>query len=98
MKKINFIFALVTLAVGMSFTACGTDEPTNNTNNNTSSNEVIVSSNITANTTWSKDKTYILAGRIFVVDGVTLTIEPGTIIKGQAGTGANATALIVARG
>jgi hypothetical protein len=33
-----------------------------------------------------------------VVDGVTLTIEPGTIIKGEAGTGANATALVIARG
>ncbi|MGB1094783.1 MAG: hypothetical protein ACPG0L_08840, partial [Bacteroidia bacterium] len=64
----------------------------------TTSNEVIVSENITGNTTWSKDKTYILAGRISVVSGVTLTIEPGTIIKGQAGTGANATALLVARG
>jgi hypothetical protein len=28
----------------------------------------------------------------------TLTIEKGTVIKGEAGTGANATALIVARG
>ena len=98
MKKINFIFALATLLLGMGFTSCGTDESGNNTNNTTSGNEVIISSNITANTTWSKDKTYILAGRIFVVDGVTLTIEAGTIIKGQAGSGANATALIVARG
>src|SRR5690606_30118192 len=40
----------------------------------------------------------VLAGRITVVDGVTLTIEPGVIIKGEAGTGANATALIIARG
>jgi len=39
-----------------------------------------------------------LAGRITVTAGVTLTIEPGTIIKGEAGTGANATALLVARG
>jgi hypothetical protein len=60
--------------------------------------EVTVSSNITANTTWETGKTYILAGRITVVSGVTLTIEPGVIIKGQAGTGANATALVVARG
>jgi hypothetical protein len=60
--------------------------------------EVIVSANITENTTWTKDKIYILAGRIAVVDGVTLTIEPGTIIKGQAGSGANATALLIARG
>ncbi len=59
---------------------------------------VVVTNNITQNTTWTSDKEYILAGRITVVDGVTLTIEPGTIIKGQAGTGANATALLIARG
>jgi hypothetical protein len=59
---------------------------------------VIVTSNITTNTTWTKNNIYELAGRITVLDGVTLTIEAGTIIKGQAGTGANATALLVARG
>ena len=62
------------------------------------STNVIVSSNITTNTTWTKNNIYELAGRITVVDGVTLTIEAGTIIKGQAGTGANATALLIARG
>ena len=61
-------------------------------------NEITVGSNITANTTWETGKTYILAGRIAVVDGVTLTIEPGVMVKGQAGTGANATALLIARG
>lgn len=60
--------------------------------------EVLLTNNITTNTTWSASKTYILGGRITVVSGVTLTIEPGTVIKGQAGTGANATALLVARG
>ncbi len=60
--------------------------------------QIVLTSNITANTTWTADKTYILGGRITVVSGVTLTIEPGTIIKGQAGTGANATALLIARG
>lgn len=59
---------------------------------------ITVTSNITENTTWTSDKTYILGGRITVTDGVTLMIEPGTIIKGQAGTGANATALLIARG
>lgn len=53
---------------------------------------------ITSDQTWTSDKTYILGGRITVVDGVTLTIQPGTIIKGEAGTGANATALLIARG
>lgn len=59
---------------------------------------VNVTSNITENTTWETGKCYILGGRITVVDGVTLTIEPGVLVKGQAGTGANATALLVARG
>lgn len=59
---------------------------------------VVISQNITQNTTWETGKTYILAGRISVVSGVTLTIQPGVVVKGQAGTGANATALIIARG
>jgi hypothetical protein len=59
---------------------------------------VVISSNISSNTTWTADNVYELGGRITVLDGVTLTIEPGTVIKGQAGTGANATALLVARG
>jgi len=60
--------------------------------------EFTVSGNITQNTTWETGKVYILTSRIAVVDGVTLTIEPGVIVKGEAGTGANATALIIARG
>lgn len=54
--------------------------------------------NITSDETWTKDKIYVLAQRVTVVEGVSLTIEPGTIIKGEAGSGANATALLVARG
>ncbi|MEX2595979.1 MAG: hypothetical protein WEC59_03535 [Salibacteraceae bacterium] len=59
---------------------------------------VTITSNITADATWTSNKVHILGGRIVVEDGATLTIEPGTVIKGEAGTGANATALIVARG
>jgi hypothetical protein len=58
----------------------------------------LVNSNITTNTTWTKDNVYELAGRITVENGATLTIEAGTIIKGQAGTGTNATALLISRG
>lgn len=64
----------------------------------TPSNVITVSSNITANTTWETGKTYILASRIAVTSGAILTIQPGVVVKGQAGTGANATALIIARG
>ncbi|AFL83445.1 hypothetical protein Belba_0797 [Belliella baltica DSM 15883] len=59
---------------------------------------VRVTTNIEGEVTWTADKTYILGGRIFVVDGGKLTIEAGTIIKGEAGSGSNATALVVARG
>ncbi|MEO1215949.1 MAG: T9SS C-terminal target domain-containing protein, partial [Bacteroidota bacterium] len=52
----------------------------------------------TGTTTWSSDTTYILDGFVFVNSGDTLTIEPGTIIKGLPGQGANASAFIVARG
>jgi hypothetical protein len=60
--------------------------------------EQLVTANITTNTTWTANKVWVLGGRIAVTSGVTLTIEPGTIIKGQAGAGASATALLIARG
>jgi hypothetical protein len=63
-----------------------------------STTNVLITSNISVNTVWTNDNVYELAGRITILDGVTLSIEPGTIIKGQAGTGSNATALLVARG
>ena len=61
-------------------------------------NDVVVNTNITADATWTADKVYVLAGRITVTDGATLTIEAGTVIKGDVGTGVNATALLIARG
>jgi len=44
---------------------------------------VVVSGEITSNTTWTADKIYLLKGFVFVNNGATLTIEPGTIIKGD---------------
>jgi hypothetical protein len=57
-----------------------------------------VTGNITTNTTWVTGKTYVLTTRVAITSGVTLTIQPGVVVKGQAGTGANATALLIARG
>lgn len=50
------------------------------------------------NVTWTADKIYHLNGFVFVNEGQTLTIEPGTVIKGRAGQAEDASALIVARG
>jgi hypothetical protein len=57
-----------------------------------------INSNITANTTWETGKVYVLQSRVTVVSGITLTIQPGVVVKGQAGTAENATALLIARG
>lgn len=59
---------------------------------------IAVTGNISANTTWETGKIYILDTRVAVLSGVTLIIQPGVIVKGNAGTGSNATALMIARG
>ena len=50
--------------------------------------------------TWSSDTTYILDGFVFLEAGGTLTIEPGTVIKGAAipSTDDLASTLIITRG
>jgi hypothetical protein len=58
----------------------------------------IMSGELTVNQTWTADRIWELAAKVIVPEGLTLTIEPGTIIKGRTGTGSLATALIVARG
>lgn len=59
---------------------------------------ITVTEDITADVTWTADKIVNLDGRVFVSGGATLTIEPGTIIKANAGSGVNASVLIVTRG
>lgn len=45
-----------------------------------------VRTDITTNTRWYADTTYTLKGFIHVANGATLTIEPGTVIKGDFAT------------
>ena len=47
---------------------------------------VTVTTDITANTTWTNDNNYIIYGDIIVKNGVTLTIQPGTIVRGDKTT------------
>ena len=61
-------------------------------------NAVVVNGHITSDTTWTNDNIYILNKKVAVQDGATLTIEPGTIIKGSPGTDSMASALVIARG
>ena len=57
---------------------------------------VTVSGVITANTTWTKNNVYLLQGVVYVDNLVTLTIEAGTVIRGDANTVISS--LIVQRG
>jgi hypothetical protein len=61
----------------------------------TGSGVIEINSNITTNTTWTNTNKYLLKGFIYVEDGATLTIQPGTIIKGDKPTKGS---LIVKRG
>jgi hypothetical protein len=54
-----------------------------------------VSSNITSNTTWTTGTVVNLVNKVFVTSGVTLTIQPGVIIRGDKTTGS---ALIIQKG
>lgn len=45
--------------------------------------QIIKSGNITANETWTNNNIYLLNGWVYIKAGVTVTIQPGTIIKGD---------------
>lgn len=55
---------------------------------------------ITTNTTWTSGNVYYLLGAIAVDAGVTLTIQPGTIIRGvdNGGLGSPISVLVISRG
>jgi hypothetical protein len=47
---------------------------------------VTVQGELTTNTTWTSNNVYLMKGFFYVRDGATLTIEPGTIIRGDKDT------------
>ena len=51
--------------------------------------------NITTNTVWTKNNVYLLNGWVYVKSGATLTIEPGTVIRGDK---TNKASLIIEQG
>ena len=56
---------------------------------------MIAAGDITTNTTLTADKVYLLDGWVYVKSGATLTIDPGTVIRGSK---ANKGALIIEKG
>ncbi|WP_288436254.1 hypothetical protein [uncultured Chryseobacterium sp.] len=99
MKK----FVLYSLMLGalVSTTACRNieeDGPTiiqNGGNGNGDTENLILSGKITSSITLKANKIYKLRGLVYVTNGATLTIEPGTKIVGEADKNG---ALIITRG
>jgi hypothetical protein len=88
---------LIPLALSAALAACGGDpeeNPSTSSNNNSSSSSSggntggvsELPKEITADLTLTADKEYTLKGIVHVRAGATLTIEPGTTIKGDKAT------------
>lgn len=86
---------LLALSVVLFATSCKKNSVVDEEPTVPQGNVVEVSGEIATNTTWSASKIYLLKGFVYVSNGATLTIEPGTIIKGDKASKAT---LIVTRG
>ena len=86
----NGVIHIIDSVININATAAATQQP--------GVVRVASSADGVGTTTWTANNTYILDGFVYVNSGQTLTIEPGTVIKGRPGQAARASALIVARG
>lgn len=97
MKKLNYLLISI-LALSLA-TSCGDDDPAIIGDDDDQTGTTIQKVGLlAANETWTKNNIYVLSGKVVVNEGVTLTIEKGTIIKGAEGQGSLASALIVDQG
>lgn len=99
-KPGRFLFTLLLTGAVLPFSSCDKDKKDEPGPEQPAGEEIIVTEGAagTGTVTWTADNTYVLDGFVFVNEGQTLTIEPGTVIKGKPGEGESASALIVARG
>lgn len=90
-------FALALVATSMSIASCSKSDPNPvDPNPNPGNSDVeVIEGKITSNKVLSASKVYLLKGYVQVMDGATLEIPAGTIIKGEKATKA---ALIVEKG
>lgn len=86
---------LCAMSVMVFLASCSKNTVDEDINPPVAANTVEVSGDVTASTTWSADKIYLLKGNVFVTNNATLTIQPGTIIKGDKATKG---ALVITRG
>jgi hypothetical protein len=96
MKKDLLKFSvLMMVAALIATTSCKKKDDDEDDDPAPTSQTITVSGHITTNTTWTANNKYVLSGFVYVDSLVTLTIEPGTIIKGEKATKGS---LIIKRG
>ena len=78
------LFTFLVLAASLTFASCGREE--DETEVIVPGENLTIKGSITSNTTWAAKNKYLLEGFVYVEAGATLTIEPGTIIKGDKST------------
>jgi hypothetical protein len=81
--KISKLFLASLMISALSIVSCSSDD--DNSNNNNDNTIVVLEGNLETRTL-TNDKKYLIKGQTFVRSGKTLTIEPGTIIKGDKAT------------
>jgi len=92
MKKQLLICALSVLGL---FASCSKSSDDGDVNPPTDGNTVEITGDVSTSVTWTASKIYVLKGNVFVTNNATLTIEPGTIIKGDKATKGS---LVITRG
>jgi hypothetical protein len=92
MKKQVLLFGAFAI---LALASCGKDDDAPINLPSTSGRQVTLKGDITGNRTLSADSTYLLNGFVYVMEGATLTIQPGTVIKGDK---ASKGTLIITRG
>jgi hypothetical protein len=99
-QKVAFALALAAFSVGSANAAIIRIGEANGTANTATG--ITDGNRISSDVRWTRDNVYVLGRVIFVNDGVTLTIEPGTIIRGltsaQSGFADEPGTLLVSRG
>jgi|TARA_B100000809_G_scaffold266838_1_gene332076 hypothetical protein len=98
MKKV--LLSILTIIIIGLFSCCSSDDNgvIISTDNGNQDIDIKLTGQITSDKILTNDEVWEIEGRVTVTAGTTLTIEQGTIIKAFAGSGANASALIIARG
>lgn len=85
MKKLaTWLLAMLVLSASFVVVSCKTDDDGEDPGPTDPVGETItVKGTISASTTWKAANKYILEGFVYVDNGAVLTVEPGTIIKGD---------------